>query len=178
MNIVFAGVRRSAAALLIAFAFAAPSLTAQREPIQKPVVETAIKHPVVTGSPAGTPKTPNPGASAATVTSVGSSCTLVYERADNMWAARGRPDGGLGKETITLSQGNEKAFVTDWKYEKQRGDDENRYGSHLRRATNTGQRPISLIYHESPVSGDEAVKLQPGQVIPDFKDDLVAVLCL
>ena len=178
MNIVFAGVRRSAAALLIAIAFAAPSLTAQREPIQKPAVEKVIKHPIVTSSPGGTLDTPNPATPAATVTPAGPSCTLVYERADNMWAAPGRPDGGLGKETITLAQGNEKAFVTDWKYEKQRGDDENRYGSHLRRATNTGQRPISLLYRNGPIAGDGAIQLQPGQVGPDFKDDLVAVICL
>jgi hypothetical protein len=71
-------------------------------------------------------------------------CTLEYQRADNMWAAVGRPDGALGKESITLQAGQSKAFVTDWKYEKQRNDGNNYYGSHARVVTNTGKRPLRL----------------------------------
>src|SRR3954447_17695445 len=66
------------------------------------------------------------------------SCVLEYQRADNMWAAFGRPDGALGKETITLAPGASRVFVTDWKYEKPRNDGTNFYGSHLRVARNTG----------------------------------------
>ncbi len=69
-------------------------------------------------------------------------CTLEYQRADNMWAAVGRPDGPLGKESLTLQPGQKKVFITDWKYEKQRNDGENYYGSHTRIVTNTGKRPM------------------------------------
>lgn len=73
------------------------------------------------------------------------SCTLQYQRADNMWAALGRPDGALGKETITVSPAATKVFSTDWKYEKRRNDGTNFYGSHLRIATNTGRNPLQLV---------------------------------
>ena len=72
------------------------------------------------------------------------SCILEYHRADNMWAAFGRPDGNLGAETITLSPGASRVFVTDWKYEKTRNDGTNFYGSHLRTATNRGTIPASV----------------------------------
>ncbi len=71
-------------------------------------------------------------------------CVLEFQRADNMWADWGRPDGPLGTETITLQPGQTRVFVTDWKYEKQRNDGTNYYGSHLRIATNRGQSPVSL----------------------------------
>jgi hypothetical protein len=71
-------------------------------------------------------------------------CALEYQRADNMWAAVGRPDGALGKESITLQPGQKKVFITDWKYEKQRNDGENFYGSHARIVTNTGKRPLGV----------------------------------
>ncbi len=58
---------------------------------------------------------------------------LDYWRADNMWAAFGRPDGDLGQETISLQPGQKRVFVTDWKYEKKRNDGTNYYGSHGRR---------------------------------------------
>ena len=72
------------------------------------------------------------------------SCVLEYQRADNMWAAFGRPDGALGTETITLAPGTSRVFVTDWKYEKTRNDGTNYYGSHLRIATNKGQIPATV----------------------------------
>jgi hypothetical protein len=72
-------------------------------------------------------------------------CVLQYQRADNMWADTGRPDGPLGVETITLQPGQRKVFVTDWKYEKVRNDGNNFYGSHLRVATNAGTRPVAFV---------------------------------
>lgn len=63
-----------------------------------------------------------------------------------MWAAPGRPDGALGTETLTLQPGETKVFTTDWKYEKQRNDGRNYYGSHVRTVRNAGQRPINLVF--------------------------------
>jgi hypothetical protein len=65
-------------------------------------------------------------------------CKLEYRRADNMWAAFGRPDGNLGTENVVVSGNNRRVFVTDWKYEKATNDGTNFYGSHLRTATNRG----------------------------------------
>lgn len=62
--------------------------------------------------------------------------TLEYWRADNMWAAQGRPDGDLGKESLTIGIGQTRVFVTDWRYEKKRSDGTNDYGSHARRIRN------------------------------------------
>jgi hypothetical protein len=73
-------------------------------------------------------------------------CTLEYQRADNMFAGMGRPDGQLGKETVTLEPGQTKVFTTDWKYEKQRNDGANYYGSHTRIVRNTGKRPMQLVF--------------------------------
>jgi hypothetical protein len=79
-------------------------------------------------------------------------CGLEYQRADNMWAAFGRPDGGLGVESIALSIGQTKVFVTDWKYEKKRNDGSNYYGSHLRVFTNRGSRPVRLLLRGSSIA--------------------------
>ena len=73
------------------------------------------------------------------------SCTLEYQRADNMWAAFGRPDGQLGKETVAVAMGATKVLATDWKYEKKRNDGANYYGSHLRIATNRGTTPVQVV---------------------------------
>lgn len=89
------------------------------------------------------------------------SCTLEYQRADNMWAAVGRPDGGLGKETIAVAMGGTKVFATDWKYEKMRNDGTNYYGSHLRIATNNGTLPIQIVV----VSGALDVKTMVNNVM-------------
>ncbi len=70
---------------------------------------------------------------------------LNYWRADNMWAAEGRPDGQLGLETITLEVGKTRIFVTDWKYEKRRNDGTNYYGSHGRILENPGTVPIDVV---------------------------------
>jgi hypothetical protein len=71
---------------------------------------------------------------------------LEYQRADNMFAGVGRPDGPLGRETLTLEPGQTKVFTTDWKYEKQRNDGANYYGSHTRIVRNTGKRPMKLVF--------------------------------
>ncbi len=73
-------------------------------------------------------------------------CTLEYQRADNMFAAPGRPDGALGAERLTLEPGQTKVFITDWKYEKQRNDGTNYYGSHMRIVQNAGRTPIRLVF--------------------------------
>ena len=123
------------------------------------------------------------------------SCTLEYQRADNMWAAFGRPDGTLGVETITLQPGQTKVFVTDWKYEKRRNDGTNYYGSHLRVINNKGQRPVRLLLRGSAVSdmlgsatgvigavftktgaSSGHLTLSPG-VRREVKADLVEVTC-
>lgn len=90
-------------------------------------------------------------------------CTLEYQRADNMWAAAGRPDGALGKETLTLQAGETKVFTTDWKYEKQRNDGRNYYGSHVRIVRNAGQRPIKLVFRGS--------ELKVGGIIGQLRED-------
>ncbi len=116
------------------------------------------------------------------------SCRLDYQRADNMWAAAGRPDGQLGVETITLADGQAKAFVTDWKYEKQRNNGTTYYGSHLRLATNPGQRPVKLQVRSFftavrdlvgavlAANGNYYLSLAPGKS-QQFQADLVEVSC-
>lgn len=115
-------------------------------------------------------------------------CRLDYQRADNMWAAAGRPDGQLGVETITLADGQARSFVTDWKYEKQRNNGSTYYGSHLRIATNPGQRPVRLQYRNAftmvrdlvggirGANGDYSLSLAPGKS-QQFQADLVEVSC-
>ena len=69
---------------------------------------------------------------------------LDYWRADNMWAAYGRPDGNLGMESIDLGPGQKRVFVTDWKYEKTKNDGTNYYGSHGRRLKNSSSQVIDV----------------------------------
>lgn len=115
-------------------------------------------------------------------------CSIEYQRADNMMAAAGRPDGNLGKETLTLQAGETKVFNTDWKYEKRRNDGRNYYGSHLRIMRNTGQRPVKLSLRgndrfsvggvASQVIGDRAIgELKPGQSADNLRHDLMEVAC-
>ncbi len=150
------------------------------------------------GMPAGSGTTVQPvggsgpvhGATPVTATPTAASCKLDYQRADNMWAAFGRPDGLLGVESISLPNGQAKVFVTDWAYEKQRNDGANYYGSHLRVATNPGTGIVQLRL-KNPVSamfgkfGAVAVArlgapgwlvMQPGDRA-EFKDDLMEVHC-
>ena len=103
-------------------------------------------------------------------------CTLDYQRADNMWAAWGRADGGLGAETLTLQAGQFKVFLTDWRYEKQRNDGTTYYGSHLRIAANKGPNPMQLKVKPNPYVTD-TVLLLPGAT-QEFKADLVQATCL
>src|SRR5512142_660448 len=105
-----------------------------------------------------------------------------------MWAAYGRPDGPMGVETITLQSGQTRVFVTDWKYEKQRNDGSNYYGSHLRIATNPGQRPVKLQVRSvftavkdlvgaiKGANGNYYLPIDPGQT-KQFQADLVEVSC-
>ena len=90
-------------------------------------------------------------------------CTLEFQRADNMWAAFGRPDGPLGKETLTVPRGTTKVLATDWKYEKSRNDGTNYYGSHLRVATNTGSTPVQVLI----VSGALDFKAMLNDIMAD-----------
>ena len=103
-------------------------------------------------------------------------CKLEYQRADNMWAAAGRPDGNLGVETIAFAGPNQsQSFNTDWRYEKLRNDGRNFYGSHLRIAKNAGARQVVLKL-VTATKHYEDVSLQPGQS-QQFQHDLRAVLC-
>ncbi len=158
-----------------------------------------------TPSPAGPSTTPGgtatpqpsytpPGQSASSTTSTATPtrapqpCRLDYQRADNMWAGFGRPDGPLGVETVTLQDGQTRVFITDWKYEKVRNDGTNYYGSHMRIATNAGTRPIQMEIRSPAelvrellvlVKGGAdryTIRLDPG-VTKQFSADLVAVSC-
>ena len=113
---------------------------------------------------------------------------LDYWRADNMWAAIGRPDGNLGQEFIDLSPGQKRVFSTDWKYEKQRNDGTNYYGSHGRRLKNSSSQvmDVKLTTHDgilkdilsmlktgAPVG---YLRLKPGATV-DIKADIQEVVC-
>ena len=111
---------------------------------------------------------------------------LDYWRADNMWAAAGRPDGDLGMESISLEPGQKRVFVTDWKYEKQRSDGTNYYGSHGRRLQNSGNQVIgvrlttvegivkSMLAALKNGAAPGFLRLRPGQTI-DIKADIQEV---
>ena len=101
-------------------------------------------------------------------------CRLDYQRADNMWAAFGRPVGSLGTESISLLDGQTRIFITDWKYEKLRNDGANYYGSHLRIATNPGARPVWLRTHTALAAG--WLTLNVGET-KSFQADLDEVSC-
>jgi hypothetical protein len=103
-------------------------------------------------------------------------CKLDYQRADNMWAAFGRPDGLLGTESITLAAGDNKVFVTDWKYEKQRNDGSTYYGSHLRLATNLSSRAVRLQVISNAGTVTSSVRLDPNTSM-QFQADLRDVYC-
>ena len=101
-------------------------------------------------------------------------CRLDYQRADNMWAAFGKPTGTLGTETISLADGQAKLFFTDWKYEKQRNDGSNYYGSHLRIATNPGTRPLRL---QTQTQTSSLWVIINGGETKQFQADLAQVSC-
>jgi hypothetical protein len=124
----------------------------------------------------GTPTTATPTGTPTTGTPSPTTCRLDYQRADNMWAAEGRPDGFLGVESITLAAGANKVFVTDWKYEKQRNDGTTYYGSHLRVATNPSSRPIRLQVIERAGLATFWDRLEPN-TSRSFQADLREVYC-
>jgi hypothetical protein len=125
---------------------------------------------------ASTPTTSMPPTSTPTTSTPTSSCKLDYQRADNMWAAFGRPDGLLGVESITLAAGVQKVFVTDWKYEKQTNNGSTYYGSHLRIAQNASARPIRLQLIAWAGTETSWVRLEPNTTV-QFRADLLAVQC-
>jgi hypothetical protein len=97
-----------------------------------------------------------------------------YQRADNMWAPFGKPVGALGTESLSLLDGQSKLFFTDWKYEKNRNDGSNYYGSHLRIATNQSTRPVKLQTHTALSTG--WMTLNAGET-KQFQADLAQVSC-
>ena len=111
-------------------------------------------------------------------------CTLTYERADNPFAPTGRPDGNLGKETVTVPVGKSVSFKSEWAHERRRNDGQTYYGSHLRRATNTGQQKVELAVFQFalPRQGTQllthwtAMGINPGET-KLFLHDLNAVHC-
>ena len=113
-------------------------------------------------------------ATTTTTTTSTTSCKLDYQRADNMWAAFGRPDGQLGTETISLAAAQNKVFITDWTYEKQRNDGTNYYGSHLRIATNSSTHSLRLQVRTLTLTS--WVALAPGKT-QQFQADLMDVFC-
>jgi hypothetical protein len=102
-------------------------------------------------------------------------CQLDYMRADNAWAAFGRPDGFLGTETVRVPVGQAKTFNPDWRFEKLRNDGVNYYGSHLRVATNTGPRYLRVFLRGAFGSTWDVI-LQPAER-REFRDDLLSVGC-
>jgi len=113
-------------------------------------------------------------------------CRLDYQRADNMWAGWGKPDGSLGTETIQLAVGESKVFLTDWKYEKLRNNGTTYYGSHLRVATNVSSGKIRLRYRSLVVmaanllggSGSEFWTGMLPNTSQTFQADLMEVHCI
>lgn len=87
-----------------------------------------------------------------------------YWRADNMWAAAGKPDGQLGKETISLLSGKARVFVTDWRYEKRRNDGTDFYGSHGRFLQNTGSVPIDVVL-KGALTGTPLQSVRLGSIV-------------
>ena len=100
---------------------------------------------------------------------------LQYWRADNMWAAEGRPDGNLGMEEVTVQSGQKRVFITDWKYEKLRNDGTNYYGSHARKLLNPGPGDVIVILTVSPGATHQPKnRLTPGQSM-SIKADIIEV---
>lgn len=138
--------------------------------------------PVGPLGPAASPTTSpdaGPQASAAAgitgaAASDGAACTLEYQRADNMWAAAGRPDGTLGIETINLLPGQRKVFITDWAYEKRVNDGSNYYGSHLRLARVPAGSGGTAFKITTVLS---TFRLQAGYGWYTYKNDLKEVWC-
>lgn len=132
--------------------------------------------PTIAPRPAATTTAAKPDAPPA---APAASCSLQYERADNALAALGRPDGDLGVETLALTPGNSVVFDTDWKYEKRRGDANARFGSHLRRARNTGNAKMIVTVREviDPIRRiDRPDALYAGESA-SYRADLVEVRC-
>ena len=168
----------------VALVIALPAWSSAQRP-GKPVID---REPVLEeGNPTAAPKASPAGAAKASPAAAASAgpppegqvepglCYLEYERADNGWAAHGRPDGDLGKEYIVLARGQWKAFVTNWANEKRRGSGTTFYGSHLRRATNQGTREIELRVRTSPATS-QVETLRPGLPL-SFRADLERVMC-
>lgn len=114
------------------------------------------------------------------------SCRLDFRRADNMWAGFGTPTGSLGAESISLPAGQNKVFITDWKYEKQPNDGTNFYGSHLRIGTNSTSSTIRLHLRSWTLTGLQVfartgndtfwIRLDPNTT-KQFQADLMEVFC-
>jgi hypothetical protein len=114
-------------------------------------------------------------------------CRLEFTRANNMWGTPPDSYKSLGIESITLQPGQKKAFVTDWRFEKQRNDGTTYYGSHGRTHHNRGTRVIKITYKPTPVS-ISSFYLDPGQstythvyvaqfVVGGRTGDIVEVAC-
>jgi hypothetical protein len=100
---------------------------------------------------------------------------LQYWRADNMWAAEGRPDGNLGMEEATVQSGQKRVFITDWRYEKVRNDGTNYYGSHGRKLKNPGPGNVVVVLTVSPGQLHQPRQtLTPGQEM-NIKADIIEV---
>lgn len=168
------------------------TLAAQREPASSRPPGRAGE-PGPQRRPGGAPR-PGEGPTTATGPAAGpaaAACALSYERAHILSAPAGKPDGQLGVESLTLKPGETTTFVTDWKFEKQRGEGATRYGSHLRRARNVGTREVRLRIRSLPESMQNTagaalvvvngipvvsgIASAGGSSVPAFKDEQVSL---
>lgn len=151
------------------------------EPMGSPV-PLMTSAPGVSPGPEGSPTADVPSSPTADsgITSAATGdkgpCTIEYMRADNMWAAKGRPDGDLGVETLTLQPGKRKIFLTDWAYEKRRNDGEIYYGSHLRRLRGWANGQDMVYFTISDWGRQERVTYKALGWL-DYKADLMEVYC-
>lgn len=147
-------------------------------PAQVTYTVATVKGTAVSGAQSNKVAVQPPAPTTATPATGTAACKLDYQRADNMWAAFGRPDGFLGTESISLAGGQDKVFVTDWKYEKTRNDGANFYGSHLRIATNGSARTVRMQIRTATLAGTSTswTRLEPGKT-QQFQADLMEVYC-
>lgn len=102
-------------------------------------------------------------------------CKLDFRRADGMWGTVESSLTSLGWESITLSPGQSRAFVTDWRFEKTRNDGQTYYGSHGRFFQNSGSRVVKVSIKSTPVAVF-TVYLDP-KASRYLKGDIVEVAC-
>jgi hypothetical protein len=103
-------------------------------------------------------------------------CVLLYRRA--LHEMQLKPSFWFDPpEVLLLARGERKKFNIEWKHASDHGTDAERYGSHLREATNDGVREIELSLYNSIAGGVSIQNLKPGET-KTFMLDLAGVWCL